>query len=233
MGKMKTHTSLTAILLAGLTSGLIAQSAENFQSSGGKPGETAQQLADEAQTEVIDEEAARELLTAPSRYAGLDQDAHIRAIASSFSMRTRDTDPFARHQDPNFKPIQPVIAKSRVPQYKKEPITPFSDIVERINITAVLPAQQIFLVDERSFTVGDRIKLDIGKDQPIAIHVIEIRADGVTFRHGTTGETADRSLQLIPEGMSRGKTVHPPGMVPKNSNAPLDARPRNSISSRR
>ncbi len=224
---MKNHATLIVMLLSGLTSGLIAQSADNFETPGSKSEET------EVLAKVLDNEAERELLAAPSRYAGLDQGSYIRTIASTFSMRTRDTDPFARHQDPNFKPIQPVIAKSKVPQYKKEVITPFSDIVERINITAVLPAQQIFLVDERSFTIGDRIKLDIGKDNPIAIHVIEIRADGVTFRHGTTGETANRSLQLIPEGMIRGKAVHPPGMVPKNSNAPLDARPRNSISSRR
>lgn len=230
---MNHHSTLTALLLAGLTTGTSAQSAENFQSPSGKLEEATQKEATDAQMQIIDKDTESELLASPSRYAGLDLKSYVQAISSSFSMRTRDTDPFARNQDPNFKPIQPLIAKSKVKKFVKEPITPFSDIVERINITAVMPAQQTFLVGERSFTIGDRIKLDTGKNDPFAIHVVAIASDAVTFRHGTTGETANISLKLMPDGMSRGQAVHPPGMAPKNSNAPLDVRPRNSISSRR
>jgi hypothetical protein len=232
---MKRHHTLTALLLAGLTTSVAAQSADNFDSPDGVNEAATQQAATDVQMEVIDKEAESELLASPSRYAGLDLNSYIQALSSSFSMRTRDTDPFARHQDPNFKPIQPVISKPNVPKFKKEPITPFSDIIARINVTAVVPAQQTFLVDERSFKVGDRIKLDVGKDKPISIHVVAIAASTVTFRHGVTGEVANLSLKLMPNGMvpTPGIEAHPPGMIPKNIDTPIDARPNSMISSRR
>ena len=230
---MKYHPSLTILILAGLTTGIAAQSAENFQEADAAIEAAAQKEATDSQIEVISKEAETELLASPSRYAALDTENYIQALSSSFSMRTRDIDPFARHQDPNFKPIQPIINKKKVEKYKKVPVTPFSDIIARINVTAVMPAQQTFLVGERNFKIGDRIKLDVGKEKFISVHVVTIQANSVTFRHGTTGETADLSLKLMPEGMSRGIAVHPPGMVPENADTPLDARPRNPISSRR
>lgn len=228
---MKTPTLFATAALAALTLGAGAQSADNFESTR-SAAEAAQQAAD-VQMEVIDKEAESELLASPSRYAGLDLEKYVQALSSSFSMRKRDLDPFALHQDPNFKPVQRVIAKKNVPKFKKEPVTPFSDIVARINVTAVVPAKQTFLVGERNFSVGDRIRLDVGKDKPISVHVVSIQATSVTFRHGITGETASLSLKLMPDGMSRGKAEHPPGMVVDGTDAPIDARPGNSMSSRR
>jgi hypothetical protein len=230
---MKHNHTLTAVIFAGLTTAVSAQSADNFQSQDGKAEAATQKEAAEVQMEVIDKETASELLASPSRYAGLDLNNYIQALSNSFSMRSRDVDPFARHQDPNFKPDKPIITRSKVQKFKKEPITPFSDVIARINITAVMPTQQTFLVGERSFRIGDRIKLDVGKEKDISVHVVAIQANAVSFRHGVTGETADLTLKLMPEGMIRGIAVHPPGMVSKNSDTPIDARPRNPISSRR
>ena len=231
---MKKLSNYSFIFLFGSAVSAFAQSAEVFDTPS-KPEEPVQQTTSETELSIeLDREAQLELLASPSRFAGLDLDNYVQALSSTFSMRTRDTDPFAKYQDPNFKPIQPIAPKSKIAKLKPEPVTPFSDIVERINVTAVIPAQQVFLVDERSFTIGSRIKLDTGKDSPIAIHVTAIAADSVTFRHGITGETAVLHIKLMPEGMTPGgKTIHPPGMAPKNSDAPVDVRPGNSISSRR
>ncbi|MEP4078732.1 hypothetical protein [Haloferula sp.] len=230
---MKRLPTLTLLLLTGLSTGVGAQSADNFGSTETNVEDLVQKEADEVRMNVIDKETESELLASPSRYAGLDLENYVRALSSSFSMRRRDTDPFARHQDPNFKAAQPVQFKRKVKKFKKEPVTPFSDIIARINVTAVMPAQQSFLVGERNFSTGDRIKLDVGKEKDISVHVVAIAANSVNFRHGVTGETASLSIKLMPDGMSRGKAVHPPGMVPENSDAPLDARPTNPISSRR
>lgn len=234
MGKMKYLHTLTTLLLAGLTNSVSAQSADNFESPDGALEAATQRSETNMQMEVIDKEAESDLLSSPSRYAGLELDNYIQALASSFKMRTRDTDPFARHQDPNFKPIQPVAPKKGIPKFKKEPVTPFSDIIARINVTAVMPAQQTFLVGNRTFKIGDRIKLDVGKEKLISVHVVAIQANSVNFRHGITGETADLSLKLMPAGMERGTAVHPPGMVAENSETPILARPSaSSITSRR
>jgi hypothetical protein len=231
---MKHHLTLITLLLAGLTTGVSAQSADNFESPDGNLEAATQQAATDVQMEVIDKEAESELLASPSRYAGLELDSYIQALSTSFTMRNRDTDPFARHQDPNFKPIQPIAPKSKIPNFKKEPITPFSDIIARINVTAVMPAQQTFLVGGRTFKIGDRIRLDVGKEKFISVHVVAIQANSVTFRHGVTHQTANLSLKLMPEGMMRGKADHPPGMISENSDAPLNIRPSaSSITSRR
>lgn len=227
------RTTLSSLILIGLSLSVSAQSAENFQLEDDPNSAALQESADAIQMQVIDKEAESELLASPSRYAGLDLDNYVQALSSSFSMRTRDLDPFARHQDPNFKPPQPAAPRPGITKPKKETITPFSDVIARINITAVVPAKQLFLVGERSFRVGDRIELDVGAEKPIFVHVMAIQANSVNFRHSVTDETADLSLGLTPEGMERGVALHPPGMVPKNSSAPLDARPNNPVSSRR
>ncbi|MEM1085049.1 MAG: hypothetical protein AAGI48_13135 [Verrucomicrobiota bacterium] len=223
---MKPHLSLTTLLFATLSTSAYAQSAANFQQPAEKAdGTTAPDLAEEVQIEEIDKETQSALVASPSRYAGLDVDQYVQALSTSFSMRNRDIDPFARHQDPNFRPIQPVIAKKKIKKFKKEPVTPFSDIVARVNITAVMPAEQTFLVGGRSFNLGDRINLDVGKEKLLSIHVVGIQKNSVTFRHGVTGETADRILNIMPEGMRRGTNLLPPGLESLNNDAPIDARP--------
>jgi hypothetical protein len=230
---MNRHHSLTILILAGLTTGIGAQSADNFQSADPDIEAAAQKAATESQIAVISKEAETELLASPSRYAGLNVDNYIQALASSFTMRNRDYDPFARHQDPNYQPAQPVPSRKKIKRFEKEPVTPFSDVIARIDITAVMPAQKTFLVKGRNFKIGDRIRLDVGKEKFISVHVVAIEANSVKFRHGTTGETSSLTLKLMPDGMRRGIAVHPPGMMPENSDTPLDARPRHPISSRR
>jgi len=223
---MKRHVpTLLAVQLAACA-GLAAQSADNFDS-----GEMVEQVAREVADQEAEESTA-ELVAEPSRYAGIHLESYVRTLAASFAMRNRSRDPFARHQDPNYQPPQPKITK-RVPSYKPEPVTPFPDIVAGIQVTTVIPAQNQFLVGDRTFRVGDRINLNTGKDKMIPIHVLAVRANSIEFRHGNTNETAELRLDLLPDGLQRGAGLQPPGVVPANSNAPLEITPVNGLSSSR
>jgi hypothetical protein len=184
----------------------------------------------------IEDEKDSELISQPSRYAGIDADAYIRTLLASFEMRGRARDPFGRHQDPNYKPPTPVVAKKTVQKYKPEPVTPFSDIVEAIPITAIIPAQGKFLVGGRAFSVGARLKLNTGKDEPLTVHVVGIDNNRVNFRHGITNETAAHVLKMLPGGMIRGGGEdRPDGVIPANSDDTIDLSggSPNSLSSRR
>lgn len=184
----------------------------------------------------VEDNKKSELIAVPSRYAGIDADAYISTILASFEMRGRARDPFGRHQDPNYKPPTPVIAKKAVKKYKPEPVTPFVDIVEAIPITAIIPAQGKFLVGGRSFSVGSRLKLNTGKDEPLVVHVVGIDNNRVNFRHGITNETAAHILKVLPGGMIRGGGgVRPDGFIPAGSDDTIDisGSTPNSLSSRR
>lgn len=170
---------------------------------------------------VIDEKAAA-LARQPSRYVGLDTATYVEVVAQSFSMRNRVIDPFARHQDPNFKPKNPVRATRKIKKLKKEPITPFSDIIRGIQVTTVIPAKGTFMVGNRTFRVGQRIPLRLTNGKQIPLHVVRVHPQAITFRNGTTGEIANLSLAIMPEGMRRGDgAMTPPGVIEQNIDAPL------------
>lgn len=200
--------------------------------------ESVDPASSDASTPVpeVEEEKDKELIAVPSRYAGIDADAYIRTLLGSFEMRGRARDPFGRHQDPNFKPPTPVVAKKAVQKYKPEPVTPFSDIVEAIPITAIIPAQGKFLVGGRAFSVGSRLKLNTGKDEPLTVHVVGIDNNRVNFRHGITNETASHVLKMLPGGMIRGGgEARPEGVIPADADHTIDVSggSPNSLSSRR
>lgn len=227
---MRIRHTLTSIILAGFTTSVDAQSADNFQPVEQPHVASGQKDPSDVQMQVIDKGTESELLASPSRYAGLDLGNYVQALSSSFSMRSRDIDPFARHQDPTFKRPQPRPPKGRPKPTTKEPVIPFSEVLARINITAVMPSQQKFMVKGNSFRVGDRIKLDVGKDKHIPVHVIAIKQGSVSFRHGITGETSDLSLWKRPNGMTPGIEIKTPGMSRENNDTLiLEAPPTNQI----
>lgn len=221
---MKTLQSILSLALA------LPLAAQSLDPAVPDAAEVAAAVATEKK-----EEQLSELIAMPSRYVGIDADAYIQTVLASFEMRGRARDPFARHQDPNYKPPTPVITKKAVKKYKPEPVTPFSDIVEAIPITAIIPAQGKFLVGGRSYAVGSRLKLNTGKDEPLVVHVVGIDSNRVNFRHGITNETAAHVLRVLPGGMSRGSGIVPAGVVPTNTEDTIDlsGSTPNSLSSRR
>ena len=211
-----------AILLLGLACHTHAQSADSLdaarQEAAEKPAENA------AAPATPPAEADPELLTKPSRYVGIDAEAYIRMIAASFDIRRRELDPFARNQDPNAKPVE--IVKPNRPVVRAAPKeVPFSSIIANIKITALIPSRGQFMVDGLTFSVGDRILLNVGKPEKLPVFVVDVRSNGVTFRNGLNNETADLLMEALPGGMSRGTAIRPAGLVPQDEEPTLDVTP--------
>ncbi len=223
---MKTITTILTLALA------LPAAAQSFE----ELDPAAPAGTDETRTPEVDDDKKAELISLPSRYVGIDSEAYIQAMLSSFEMRGRARDPFGRHQDPEYRPPEPVVRKKQLAKYKPEPVTPFSDIVEMIPITAIIPSQEKFLVGGNSYSVGARLTLNTGKDKNLTVHVVAIDSNRVLFRHGVTNETAAHVLKLLPGGMQRGGgDSRPDGVLPADSNDTIDlsgASP-NSLSSRR
>jgi hypothetical protein len=177
---------------------------------------------------VTDEEKKKEkpkaepgpVNTSPSRYAGTDLEGYVASFAAIFPMGKRETDPFGKMQDPDAKPIiKPVFTKTeeRVP----EAITPFADIISRIEVTTIMPGEKRFLVGNRSINENDVIPLNY-RGRQIKALVAEVSSQRIVFKNMESGETGVRELNLLPVGMTPGnKQIMAPGMMPLDPNAPL------------
>jgi hypothetical protein len=166
--------------------------------------------------------ASELVIKTPSRRVSPeDLPGYVRALSSVLSIRSRDTDPFGRIQDPDAKPIiKPTIVSSK----RIAPIqaTPFSEIVRLIKVTTIMPGERRFLIGNRSVSQGDRIPLAFrGKNIPV--EVASVSSNRIQFRNLDNGDTAELSLNMMPPGMTPGNDgIHAPGMVPDNPNAPID-----------
>lgn len=218
---MKTYHCLS--ILTGLS---LTASAQSLGSLTPEPAPAEAESSEQAPKEVappVSPKADPELVNEPSRYAGINLDAYLHTVSSTFSMRNRERDPFGRHQDPSYKPPLPTVPKPGPKKFVPAPVTPFSDIVDAIRITTIIPAQQKFLVAGRSFRTGDEIKLNTGNGKLITVQVVSVQSSSVKFRHGTTNETATQFLGLPPDGMKRGSSgIRPNGITSPDTQAPLD-----------
>jgi hypothetical protein len=162
------------------------------------------------------------VIKTPSRRVSPEEfPGYVRAVAAVLSIRSRDTDPFGRIQDPDAKPIiKPTIAVTK--RIAPMQATPFSEIVRLIRVTTIMPGERRFLIGNRSVKQGDRIPLAFrGKNIPV--EVASVSSNRIQFRNLDNGETAELSLNMLPPGMKPGNDgIHAPGMVPDNPNAPID-----------
>lgn len=212
---MKRFPFISTVLIALLTATPSqAQSASNFgKPIAARPTPTAAESKSSA--------ANTDLRSTPSRNLGEQSGEFVELIEATFAMNGRNFDPFGRHQDPNYEPPAPpepeVIEEKSAPS----PVTPFADIVAAIRITMVMPSEQSFLVGGRNFKVGDRIMLNMGNGRMLPIFVKSVEANSVVFRHGENNTLATLSLSLLPQGISRGLSAKPPGVVASGSSEPL------------
>ena len=85
-----------------------------------------------------------------------------------------------------------------------------------------MPGEKRFLVGNRTFKQGDQIPINF-RNKPIRVQITEVNSRQIGFRNLDTGESAIRKLDMLPAGMTPGhRGITAPGMVPDNSNAPLD-----------
>ncbi len=135
------------------------------------------------------------------------------------SMTSREYDPFGQVQDPEAKPavVKPTV--TRRPTTLKR--TSYAEIIQRIKINTVIPADKRFLIGTRSFKLGDEIPI-MYRGRKTMIEVVKVKSSSVDFKNTETGEVASVKLKLMPAGMSSGKDgFKAPGMVKDNDNAPL------------
>ncbi len=162
-------------------------------------------------------------LNTPSRLINAESlDAYVTALTASFSIQSRETDPFGLPQDPNAKPvIQSPITKAthHAPQLQ---VTPLADIIRLIVVTTIMPGEKRFLVGTRSIAQGQQISLTFRSKQ-IRVQVTEVTSQQITFRNLDTGETASRKLDMLPAGMTPGSHgITAPGMILDRPNAPIE-----------
>ena len=176
-----------------------------------------------AKTDAPNPKEAAPAVNTPSRLIRPESiDAYVAAVTASFSIQSRETDPFGLPQDPNAKPViqSPVAtATHRAPQLQA---TPFADIVRLIVVNTIMPGEKRFLVGTRSITQGQQIPLTFRSKQ-IRVQVTEVTSQQITFRNLDTGETATRKLDILPPGMTPGSHgITAPGMVLDRPNAPIE-----------
>jgi hypothetical protein len=162
------------------------------------------------------------VLKTPSRRVSPEElPGYVNALAAVLSIRSRDSDPFGQIQDPDAKPIiKPTVAATK--RIAPMQATPFSEIVNLIRVTTIMPGERRFLIGNRSVSQGDRIPLAF-RGKNISVEVELVSSNRIKFRKLDNGETAELTLNMLPPGMKPGNDgIHAPGMVPDNPNAPID-----------
>lgn len=196
---------------------LFAQASSNF-----KPDLTAQTTATApaAATEEPATDGSIPESAIPSRNVSQeDYPEYVKAMTAIFSAGSRKTDPFGQFQDPDAKPIvrkPPPMANRPAPI----PTVSLAEVVDRIEITTIMPAARKFLVGSRTFSQGDQIPV-IFQNKQIRLQVVNVTARQIDFRNMENGETAARVLNILPEGMTKGhQGLSAPGIF-SEGDAPL------------
>lgn len=146
---------------------------------------------------------------------------YLATLIPILPMTTRERDPFGSVQDPDAVPKVPVIAMPEMPDMPAM-TTPFEDVVRLINVSTVMPGDRRFLIGDRQFGVGDVITINF-RGQPLRAKVEEVSSRRIRFLNMESGAVADRTLELLPAGMSSGGSRPSiPGLIPTGPNVPID-----------
>lgn len=147
---------------------------------------------------------------------------YIDAASSTFSIRRRARDPFGHSQDPDAKPVAQTSTAKTARRAAPILATPFSEIVQLITITTIMPGEKRFLIGTRSISQGDQIAITF-RGRHIPVEITEVTARQIGFRNRETAETAMRRLDLLPPGMTPGnQEITNPAIQPYLPNAPIN-----------
>ena len=114
------------------------------------------------------------------------------------------------------------------------PSIKFSEVIAKIPVTTVIPGEGRFLVGTRSFLKGDRFPVRY-QTHTYNTQILDVTARTILFRNLENGETGSLTLDLMPQGMSKGNQgILAPGMQPARGDAPLELEsdPLNSVPTR-
>jgi len=193
-----------------------AQSPSNFETPAAPATATVEPAVSKA-------EAPAPLNTTPSRnILQTDLAAYFKSFKSIFAIQSRDTDPFGRSQDPDAKPIVVASNNSTVRRPAAVQATPLSEIVRLLTITTIMPGEKQFLIGSRSVAVGETLPLRF-RGKVLRVGVTDITPREINFKNLDSGETASRTLDILPVGMTPGSHgIEAPGMVRDRADAPID-----------
>lgn len=205
----------------------LAQMAEGLDTADMAPAEPAAASA-EKKPEAAPAAAAEPREIGPSRYVTAEElPAYVRQLSARFSIAKSATDPFGRYQDPNFVAPEPKLPKAGpTNNFKAAPPMPFADVVAGITVNGVMPGKQQFLIGSRVFRANDIFPLRLPNGKQMNVKVVSVSAARIRFRNVTTNETADRTVNLLPDGMKKGTGhIAAPGIEPVDSQAPVEIQP--------
>ncbi|MBK1882600.1 hypothetical protein JIN85_09245 [Luteolibacter pohnpeiensis] len=157
----------------------------------------------------------------PSRYAGADPTDYIKTMEAKLAAPSRKTDPFGLLQDPDAKPAGP----AQPIDVPKVPSIPLENIVGRMQINTIMPAEHQFLIGSRVISQGDMLPVSFN-GAVVQIEIVEVNSRRILFRNPQNKDTYARELDLLPPGMTRSSgNDAPPGMVPDSAGTPLQLDP--------
>ncbi len=194
----------------------FAQSATRFDASAVPAAGVPESVASASQQPEV-------TVGTPSRFVAPEaMESYIETMVLVFSAMKREKDPFGQLQDPEAKPA--VIATPGLARRTAVQATPLSEIVGFLPITTIMPGERSFLIGTRKVTLGQEVPL-VWRGKPLRVKVTEVSSTRISFRDAETGETGNRTMKLLPSGMSVGgglKEILAPGMVPDRPNAPIE-----------
>ena len=145
---------------------------------------------------------------------------YVSSASSKFDILTRKTDPFGQVQDPNAEaPVVKAVTPTR--RYPSMKPTAFKDIVSRIRINTIMPAEGRFLSNNRSFKLGSKFPIEF-RGRQTQVQIVAVTGSRVDFKNLDSGEVASVKVKLLPAGMQPGASgITAPGMVLDKPDAPL------------
>lgn len=133
-------------------------------------------------------------------------------MRASLPIAHRARGPFGFVQNPSA----PVAKKEKAPERSDA----FLNAIGAIKVTAVLPADDKFVVGSREFREGDVLPVIRGSRQ-FNVKVVTVTLDSILFLNVDTGEYVKRNMNTLPKGMSpNGRMGSVKGVTPTGNNKP-------------
>lgn len=147
---------------------------------------------------------------------------YVNKMVPRLSMTRRASDPFGRSQDPDAKPA--VIANANPERQRVTSLpqnVPLQQIISLIKVSTIIPTENRFLINDRSFQIGDILPISY-KSKSVKVQVTSVSASKIDFRDTVSNETASLEMELLPPGMQPGTNIsQTPGLFRTDAEAPI------------
>lgn len=123
-------------------------------------------------------------------------------MRSSLPMVKRNRGPFGLLQNPATTDAPAVVQKKAAPVRSDA----FLNAIKAVKVTAVLPADDKFIIGAREFLKGDVLPVIRGQRR-FNVEIVSVTMDSILFKNVDTGEYVKRNLNTLPKGMSRNASI--------------------------